>query len=76
MRLSGSELRGHTAGWRGNGALQSILHVLWALAMQLPVGVLENVISPHMYSHVLLPQAFIQPLQLLAEVPAEKEKYQ
>lgn len=54
-----------------NGALQPILHVLWALAVQLPVGVLKHVISSHMNSHVLLPQAFIQSLQFLAEVPVE-----
>lgn len=39
--------------------------------MQLPVGVLKHVISSHMNSHVLLPQAFIQSLQFLAEVPVE-----
>lgn len=39
--------------------------------MQLPVGVLKHVISSHMHSHVLFPQAFIQSLQLLAEVPVK-----
>ena len=37
--------------------------------MQLPVGVLEDVVAPHVHGHVLLPQSFIQPLQLLAEIP-------
>lgn len=65
--------------WKHNGVLQPILHVLWALAMQLPVGVLKDMISSYMHSHVLFPQALIQPLQLLAEVPVKmdrKEKYQ
>lgn len=47
--------------------------------MQLPVGVLKDMISSYMHSHVLFPQALIQPLQLLAEVPVKmdrKEKYQ
>lgn len=56
---------------KSNEALQPVLHVLWALTMQLPVRVLKHMISPHMYCHVLLPQAFIQPLQFLAEVPTE-----
>lgn len=57
--------------WDGtsNEALQPILHVLWTLAMKFSVRVLKHVISPHMHGHVFLPQAFIQPLQLLAEVP-------
>lgn len=60
--MSGSAISRHAGGQKGNGALQSIFHVLWALAMQLPVGVFEHVISPHMHSHVLLPQAFVQSL--------------
>ena len=38
--------------------------------MQLPVRILEDVVAPHVHGHVLLAQAFVQPLQLLAEIPA------
>lgn len=54
--------------------LQPILHVLWTLAMKFSVRVLKHVVPSHMHSHVLLPQAFIQSLQLLAEVPAKMVK--
>ena len=55
------------------GNLQTVFHVLWALAMQLPVGVLKHVVSPDMHSHVFLPQALIQTLKLLPEISAREE---
>lgn len=60
--------------WDSTLALQPILHVLWTLAMKFSVRVLKHVIPSHMHSHVLLPQAFIQSLQLLAEVPTKMVK--
>lgn len=64
MQLMGGTLR----------VLQPVLHVLRALAMQLPVGVLKHVVSSDVHGHVLFPQALIQPLQLLAEVSARRER--
>ena len=52
------------------GVSQSVLHLLGGFAVQLPVRILEDVVAPHVHGHVLLAQAFVQPLQLLAEIPA------
>lgn len=49
--------------------LQSVLHVLWALAVQLSVRIFKDVVSPHMDGHILFPQPLIQTLQLLTEIP-------
>ena len=59
-------------GLQGGGVSQSVLHLLGGFAVQLPVGVLEDVVAPHVHGHVLLPQSFIQPLQLLAEIPTTR----
>lgn len=60
---------------RGNKSprsLQSVLHVLGALAVQLSVRVFKHVVPPDVDSHVLLPQTLVQTLQLLTEVPGER----
>lgn len=49
--------------------LQSVLHVLWALAVQLSVRIFKDMVSSHMDGHILFPQPLIQTLQLLAEIP-------
>lgn len=56
------------------GDLQSVLHVLWALAVQLSVRIFKDVVSSYMNCHILFPQPLVQTLQLLAEIP-ERHTY-